>query len=80
MRQLTTLHQPARYRIEVQGHVDAEWSETFGMTAVVLQDDPPVTRLTGVVDQAALHGILRKIYAIGLPLIAVRHNPSTPSN
>jgi len=35
-------------------------------------DGPPVTTLTGVVaDQAALHGLLRRLYLLGLPLISV---------
>jgi hypothetical protein len=36
------------------------------------QDDgPPVTTLTGALDQAALQGLLRRLYALGLPLISV---------
>jgi len=31
----------------------------------------PVTTLTGVADQAALHGLLRRLYSLGLPLISV---------
>ena len=34
-------------------------------------DDLPVTTLTGIVDQAALHGLLRRLYSLGLPLISV---------
>jgi hypothetical protein len=34
-------------------------------------DGPPTTVLTGVVDQAALHSLLRRLYALGLPLISV---------
>jgi len=34
-------------------------------------EDPPITTLTGTVDQAALHGVLRRLYSVGLPLIAV---------
>jgi hypothetical protein len=34
-------------------------------------DGTPITTLTGVVDQAALHGLLRRLYALGLPLISV---------
>jgi hypothetical protein len=34
-------------------------------------DGPPVTTLTGIVDQAALHSLLRRLYSLGLPLISV---------
>jgi len=34
-------------------------------------EDPPVTTLTGKLDQAALHGLLRRLYSLGLPLISV---------
>ncbi|MGD2145430.1 MAG: hypothetical protein PVH41_01905 [Anaerolineae bacterium] len=34
-------------------------------------EDPPVTTLTGAVDQAALHGVLRRLYSVGLPMISV---------
>jgi hypothetical protein len=59
------------YRIEVQGHLDSSWRDAFGMEILIEDDDPPVTSLTGVVDQAALHGALNKLYSIGLPLISV---------
>ncbi|MEJ2736259.1 MAG: hypothetical protein P8189_22285 [Anaerolineae bacterium] len=34
-------------------------------------EGPPVTTLTGTVDQAALHSLLRRLYSLGLPLISV---------
>jgi hypothetical protein len=59
----------------VPGHLDANWSEwAEGMTITVENegDGPSVTTLTGVVaDQAALQGLLRRLYSLGLPLISV---------
>ena len=73
--QKLTLAQPATYQIKVPGHLDASWSEwAEGMTIAVESEDdgPPVTTLTGVVaDQAALQGLLRRLYSLGLPLISV---------
>jgi len=41
------------------------------MTLTVESDGSPVTTLTGLVDQAALHGLLRRLYSLGLPLNSV---------
>ena len=56
------------------GELDESWSDWIqGMTIAVEREgeDPPVTTLTGAVDQAALHGVLRRLYSLGLPLISV---------
>ena len=75
VKQKLTLDQPATYQIKVPGHLDESWSDwTGGMTTTVESegDGPPVTTLTGVVtDQAALQGLLRRLYSLGLPLISV---------
>ena len=70
----STLDQPALYQIRVKGRLDASWSSWFdGMTmgSGTGPDGTPVTTLTGPLDQAALHGILRCIRDLGLPLIKV---------
>jgi hypothetical protein len=69
-----TLDRPVTYRIQVPGHLDESWSDSVeGMTIVAESDvdGSPVTTLTGIVDQAALHGLLRRLYSLGLPLISV---------
>ena len=69
-----TLDRPATYQIQVPGELDESWSDwVTGMTIAVESEgeDPPVTTLTGTVDQAALHGVLRRLYSLGLPLISV---------
>jgi len=71
MKHHITMDIPEVYRIEIQGHLDNSWRDAFGMEILIEHDDPPVTLLTGVVDQAALHGVLSKLYSIGLPLISV---------
>jgi hypothetical protein len=73
-KQQLTLDRPATYQITVPGHLDESWTEWNGkMTVRVVYEGegPPVTILTGVVDQAALHGLLRQLYGLGLPLISV---------
>ncbi len=75
VKQKLTLDQPATYQIKVPGHLDESWSDWAGGMAITVEsegDGPPVTTLTGVVaDQAALHGVLRRLYSLGLPLISV---------
>ncbi len=56
------------------GELDENWAELAGgMTITVESEDdgPSVTTLTGTVDQAALQGLLRRLYSLGLPLISV---------
>jgi hypothetical protein len=69
-----TLDRPATYQIRVPGELDASWSDWIGgMTLTVEREGegPPVTTLTGSLDQAALHSVLRRLYSLGLPLISV---------
>ncbi|HSG16013.1 MAG TPA: hypothetical protein VLE70_06785 [Anaerolineae bacterium] len=72
--QKLTLDRPATYQIKVLGHLDEGWSEWGGEMTVTVEtgdDGQLITTLTGVVDQAALQGLLRRLYSLGLPLIAV---------
>lgn len=69
-----TLDRPATYQIKVPGHLDEGWSEWDERMTVAVENDEdgrPVTILTGTVDQAALQGLLRRLYSLGLPLISV---------
>ena len=73
VKQELTLDQTVTYQIRVPGELDESWSDWLaGMTMAVESEgeDPPVTTLTGTVDQAALHGVLRRLYSLGLPLIS----------
>ena len=68
--------QPLVYRIRLQGHLGRNWTHWFGDVTITLEDNGE-TLLTGpVVDQAALHGLLRKVRDLGMPLIsAIRVKP-----
>ncbi len=70
--------EPGLYEIRLKGHLDPQWAGWFGDLRLTLEDDG-ATRLTGpVVDQAALHGLLRKVRDLGLPLLSVvRLEPSS---
>lgn len=74
-KQKLTLDQPATYQIKVPGHLAASWSDWAGGMTITVESEgegQPITTLTGiVVDQAALQGLLRRLYSLGLPLISV---------
>ena len=64
------LDQPMVYQIRVKGHLDRRWTEWFGGMTITPTEDGD-TLLTGpVADQAALHGLLRKVRDLGMPLIS----------
>ncbi len=61
------------YQITVKGHLNPSWADWFdGLTIAPLPNGSTV--ISGpVVDQAALHSLLRKVRDLGLPLVAVIH-------
>jgi len=63
--------EPELYEIRVRGHLDARWANQFEGLTITLEEDGN-TLLTGpVIDQAALHGLLKKVRDLGLPLVSV---------
>jgi hypothetical protein len=73
-KQKLTLDQPALYQIKVPGELDAIWSDWVDdMTITLIREGNtlPVSTLTGTFDQAALQGLLRRLYSQGIPLISV---------
>jgi hypothetical protein len=67
-----TLSRPAAYQIKIPGQLDEHLVDWVGrVTFSIESDGSAVTTLTGIVDQAALHGLLRQLYTLGLPLISV---------
>jgi hypothetical protein len=75
-KQRPALDRPAVYEIRVPGELHEGWAEWFGTVTVTVEsqgEGPPVTALTGTVDQAALHSLLRRLYSLGLPLISVTY-------
>jgi hypothetical protein len=64
-------NQPMVYQIRIKGHLTPQRIDWFDGLMVTLEEEGD-TLLTGpVVDQAALHGILRKIRDLGMPLLSV---------
>ena len=64
-------HDVEMYELRLKGHLDYRWADWFDGLTITLEDNGD-TRITGpVADQAALHGLLRKVRDLGLPLLAV---------
>jgi hypothetical protein len=69
--QKTNPGQPMVYQIRIKGHLSREWAGWFEGLTITLEEDGD-TLLTGpVVDQAALHGLLKKVRDLGMPLVSV---------
>jgi hypothetical protein len=63
--------QPMVYQIRIKGHLGSGWTDWFEGLTITLEDNGD-TLLTGaVVDQAALHGLLKKVRDVGMPLLSV---------
>ncbi len=75
-------HKPEQsmvYQIRVQGHLRQQWTDWFDGLTITLEEDGN-TLLSGLVtDQSALHGILKKIRDLGLPLLSVNSVDANPS-
>jgi hypothetical protein len=63
--------EPPIYQIRLKGHLRPQWADWFSGLAITLEQNGD-TLLTGPIpDQAALHGLLKKVRDLGLPLLAV---------
>ena len=63
--------QPLVYQIRIKGHLGRDWTDWFEGLSITLEDNGE-TLLTGpVIDQAALHGLLKKVRDVGMPLLSV---------
>ena len=63
--------EPGGYEIRLQGHLDPRWAAWFDGLGLTHERDGTTVLRGPVVDQAALHGLLRKVRDLGLPLVSV---------
>ena len=72
-KQKLTLDRPVLYQVKVPGKLDENWPDWAGEMAVTVVSDKkglPVPTLIGILDQAALLGLLRRLYSLGFPLLS----------
>ena len=72
--------QPIVYQIRLKGLLSHQWTEWFEGLTITLEEDGN-TLLTGpVIDQAALHGLLKKVRDLGIPLLSVNRVNSSQAD
>ncbi len=72
-------YEPGLYEIRLKGHLGSQWTDWFEGLTITLEDNGD-TLLTGpVIDQTALHGLLKKVRDLGMPLVSVSPLENGPS-
>ena len=61
---------PLIYEVRLKGHLNPKWVDWFGDVTITLQQDGDTLLTCQLIDQAALHALLRRIRDLGMPLIS----------
>jgi hypothetical protein len=67
----TSSGQPPVYQIRIKGHLSQQWADWFEDLTITLEANGETLLCGPVVDQAALHGLLKKVRDLGMPLLSV---------
>ncbi len=68
------------YEVRIKGHLDGRWADWFGGLTITLEDNGDTLLAGPVVDQAALHGLLRKVRDLGMSLLSVKRVEADPAD
>lgn len=68
---------PTPYRLQVKGHLPANWSEWLGQFEVTCEPDGNTTLTGPIRDQSELYGLVAKLQNLGLTLISINPLPET---
>ena len=64
-------YEPGLYEIRLKGHLGSQWTDWFDGLTITLEEDGDTLLAGPVIDQAALHGLLKKVRDLGMPLVSV---------
>ena len=67
----TNASQPVVYQIRIKGHLGSQWTDWFEGLTITLEEDGNTLLIGAAIDQAALHGLLKKVRDLGMPLVSV---------
>jgi hypothetical protein len=67
------------YHIRINGQLDEQWSDWFDGVVVVPQENGETLIIFSNTDQAALHGLLKRIYNLGIPLLSLHQMDLDPT-
>ena len=59
------------YEIRLKGLLDSQWTNWFDGFSIKLEENGDTLLIGPVADQAALHGLLKKVRNLGMPLVSV---------
>ena len=63
--------EPMIYQVRIKGHLNQQWRDWFENASITLEENGDTLLALPVVDQAALHGLLKKVRDLGMPLLSV---------
>jgi hypothetical protein len=68
-----TASEAGHYEIRLKGHLDDRWAIWFGDMVITLEENGDSVLTGPLIDQAALHGLLKKVRDLGIPLLSVNY-------
>lgn len=74
----TNPDQPMIYQVRIKGQLDRKWVDWFGDVSITLEESGDTLLTCPVIDQAALHGLLKKVRDVGMPLLSVNRVEPDP--
>ena len=76
----STPSQPNIYQIRIKGHLGDQWSDWFEGLTITLEEGGETLITGALADEAALHGLLKKVRDLGMPLLSVNRVQSDLEN